>query len=146
MRTPRPVPDALHLDIPTISCGTADRSSHPLTGLGRPLGLQEIEAPRITRQSAYEKDKFVNHTHRSPLSHQERQPVLISVRGWVESRAVVWPKGISQWKISMNPSGIEPATDLNRSTSTKCATTCLFKNICKWINKAGYSPSWRPQK
>ena len=46
-----------------------------------PKQFQEAEAPRITRQSAYEKDKFVSHTHRSPLPHQEGHLVPISVRG-----------------------------------------------------------------
>ena len=32
-----------------------------------PLGLQEFEAPRISRQSAHEGGKVVNPTHRPPL-------------------------------------------------------------------------------
>jgi hypothetical protein len=41
--------------------------SYPITGLDRPLGLQEVEAPRISRQSAHEGGKAVSPTHRPPL-------------------------------------------------------------------------------
>ena len=32
----------------------SDEKSFPITGLDRPLGLQEVEAPRISKQSAHE--------------------------------------------------------------------------------------------
>ena len=35
-------------------------------GLDRPLGHQEVEAPRISRQSAHEDGKVVSSTHRTP--------------------------------------------------------------------------------
>jgi hypothetical protein len=37
------------------------------TGLNRPLGLQELEAPRISRQLAYESGKVVSPTHQLPV-------------------------------------------------------------------------------
>jgi hypothetical protein len=38
-----------------------------MTGLDRPLGLQEVEAPRISKQSAQEGGKVVSPTHRPSL-------------------------------------------------------------------------------
>ena len=50
-----------------------------------PLGLLEVEAPRIYRQSTRKYGK-INPTHRPPLPSKEISLVLISVRGWVDLR------------------------------------------------------------
>jgi hypothetical protein len=41
------------------------KQSH--TGVNRPLGLQEVEALRISRQSGFEGGKVVSPTHQLPL-------------------------------------------------------------------------------
>jgi hypothetical protein len=88
--------------------------SCPTTGLDRHLGFRKVQDPRLSRQPAHEGDKVVSPTHRPhlPPLPQRRFPVLTSIRGWLDPRAIVRLEGLSQWKISVTPSGIESATFL----------------------------------
>ena len=65
---------------------------------------------KILRQSAHEGGKVVSPTHRPPLPPQDIFLVLIYVRGWVSTRAMVQSEALCQWIIPMTQSGIEPAT------------------------------------
>jgi hypothetical protein len=73
------------------------------------LRIPRTWSSQILNQSAHEDGKVVSPTHR-PTLPQDIFLVLISVRGWVDPRVMVWPEGLCQWKNPVTPSGIEPAT------------------------------------
>ena len=58
----------LQLAIRQCELLTVSLDGYPITGLDRPLGLQDVEVPRISRQSAHEGARVVSTTYRPPLS------------------------------------------------------------------------------
>ena len=95
---------------PTVQyCSTLSHKNQSNYRLELPRGFQEVKFPRlrdngpriVIRLSALRTGRFY---------HQEIFLVHISVRGWVEPRAIVQSEGLFQWNIPVAPSGIEPVT------------------------------------
>ena len=93
--------------------------------------LQEVQAPRFKYNPCLKLVKLsVLGTGR--LYTQDIFLALISIKGLVDRKPLLQPEGLCQWKISMNPSEIEPATFrlvAQYYTSTDCAFACLLGSV-----------------
>jgi hypothetical protein len=74
----------------------------PCTGLVGPQGLQEVEAPRLFKQSARECGKVVSPTHRPPLPHWDLRYSFL-LKAEVDPRTIVRAEELSQCKIAKDP-------------------------------------------
>ena len=83
----------------------------PLQACSGPEGSRKLRFPDFMTK-AQDGGKFVSLTHQPSLP-QEMYLVLISVRGWVDPRAIVRPEGLRQWKIPMTPLGNKPRTKMS---------------------------------
>jgi len=93
-------------------------SAETCKGKGKAIPLQAWTSPEGSRRLRLQDFKKIS-TWRwqgcqpyapAAFTTQETFLVLISVRGWVDPRAILQPEGLCQWKNPMTPSGIEPAT------------------------------------
>ena len=81
---------------------------YPIADLCRPLGLQEVEASRISRQLAHEGGKVVGLTQRPPLSPRIILGTYFCQR-LSRPHCHIATRRIKS-EVPMIPSGIEPAT------------------------------------
>jgi hypothetical protein len=78
--------------------------------LWSPIGLWDFEAPTFSLENRFtDGGEFVSLTRRQHFPPPGRFLVLISVRGWVDPRAIVRLEGLGKLKRSTS-SVLEPAT------------------------------------
>ena len=73
------------------------------------IGIKEVETPRYLNNRRIKVVRLPA-LRTSRLHPQEIFLVLISVKGWIDPRAIVRLEELFQWRIPKTPSGIRPTT------------------------------------
>jgi hypothetical protein len=92
----------------TLKMETKKRWSYPCNRPWRPTGLWDVKASTVCRQS--QMAVRLSALQASCTLPPGRFPVLISIRGWVDLRALVRREGLCQLKNPLTSSGIKPTT------------------------------------
>ena len=85
------------------------RKAIPAQAYSGPEGSSRLRLPDFRTVGKWRWYGCLSHALAS-FTPKEIVLVLISFRCWVDTRAVVRPEGLCQWKIPVAPSGIETAT------------------------------------
>jgi len=94
---------------PLCYCGpTSKGKAVPLQAWSGPEGSRKLRFPDFVTTAQDGSRLSALRTGR--LYPQQMLLVLISVRGWLDPRAIMRSEGLCQWNIPMTPAGIEPAT------------------------------------